>query len=314
MRQDWQNEWLNYRNWVKTLPGFFLYQILGNDLSWRLLNEENREWVHRANLFINTERPEYAQPGTKEGSLTIDDYEQAVTDIKGTLLMEYLEEYQPESVIEIGPGVGYLTGKIATFPSVKRYTGLDINPNFIEYLDPRLKKITKGKKEFSYQLIAGDFKQEQLPPSDSVIFLSAVHHIPDRVELFEKIAESMKTGGTMFSMEPTHYIPRKLLILRKFLRGTYGKEFRSTYRSMGTHNFCTKEEYERVFRKVGGLSIEASKYIRFEFPPIVKPFLRAILHRLGVRRSPERWFILEGKNHPLRFFSGRMSLVARKFE
>ena len=312
MRQDWQSEWQSYRNWVKSLPGFFLYQILRNDLGWALLNETNREWVHRANLFINTERPEYAKPGTKQGALTFDNYQEPVNDVKGTLLMEYLEQYQPKSVIEIGPGTGFLTGKIADFPSVSKYTGLDINPNFIEFLQPRLEKLAERKPGFEFELIAGDFKEEEMAPGDSVIFLSAVHHIPDRVELFESIARVLQPGGTMFSMEPTHYIPRMLLILRKFLRGNYGKAFRETYRSMGTHNFCTKEEFERVFRKVGGLSIEECQYIRFEFPPVAKLFLRALLHRRGVRRSPEGWFILDGKNHPLRFFSGRMSLVARR--
>lgn len=308
----WKEDWRQEKSWLKTFLVFYFFRVLRNDISWRLLSDKNREWILRSNLIPNLERPGYADPENYGGGKTFDSKKNRKSTAKGLLLANYLEKYQPKSVLEIGPGAGFDTRMICDFPSVKRYVGVDINPAFTDFLQPRLNKFALSKKDFSFSLHTGDFKSMAFEPVNSIIFLSAVHHIPDRNELFASIKEPLVEGGTLFLYEPSHYLPRIDLITRKFLRGYYGPKYRNELSGLATHNFCTAEEFEKVFHKVGQLKMEKCFHLRLEFPFFVNRILRAYLNRKGVFRTPENWFMVEGANNPLRFFANRIAVIAQK--
>lgn len=289
-----------------------MYLMRRNDKAWGRLSAEEKELVLAANKLQNLERKGYADPENYGGGKIFDSEGSRIKDSKGFLLARYLEENQPESVIEIGPGSGFQTRAICEFPSVRKYIGVDINPAFIDFLRARLGKVVKQKTNFSFELFSGDFESMSIPKADSLILLSAIHHIPDRFELFDWAAKVLKPGGTIFSFDPSHYFPRMQLLLRKFLREYYKAEYRSELANYSTHSFCTSGEFRRIFRQSGVFEIEKCTFIRFEFPILIKKVMPRILISLGAERSPEGWMMMEEPRFLLRYFSNRIALVARR--
>ena len=237
--------------------GRVVYLLVRNDLVWRRLSHEERARVLTANAVVNTTREDWS-PETygglrTTGSETWDsDHSRQDTD-KGTALLEVLSERRPRSVLEVGPGSGFYTRTICECDSVTRYTAIDINGGFLEYLRPRLDRFAgQAGRPFSFELICDDFRQRSfVAPFDLVVLLSTVHHIPDRVDLFAYLCAATAEGGAIFCYEPSHYLPRLRKLVRKCLRPGYPKAG-----SISTHHMCSFGEFRKIARRVPDLALD----------------------------------------------------------
>lgn len=249
---------------LKNSFGYLLYLLLRNDYSWRLLSDEEKAIVLEANKEHNVTREDYANPEKyggerNKGGENWDSFHLHEGDYRGQSLKKLLDEKKPRRVLEIGPGAGYYTRLICEYETVSHYTAIDIGQAFLEYLRPRLEN-TKQSKTFSYDLILGDVVEVDLRGSyDFIVLLSAIHHIPNRLELFEKLNSLLPSDRVIYSFHPSHYIPRIFNILRKCLFNGYLRK--SFYlESVGTHHMCSLGEYKRIVCEISELKIEKFFY------------------------------------------------------
>lgn len=236
--------------------GILRYLFLRNDKVWKRLSHEDKLLVLKANRLHNTERPDYANPelygkSRLAGGENWSSSENRLELKRGIILSQVLENVKPEKVLEVGPGAGFYTRYICERDCVKEYVGLDIGKVFLDYLEPHLKRIVKNKPGFSFRLICDDFSNLNYHNHfDLIVFLSTVHHIPNRVELFTKVSQFLKGEGAVLCIEPAHYFPRKLTLIRRLPR-YLRKSFYSKDENLSTHHMCAFEEFKEICKKSG---------------------------------------------------------------
>ncbi|MBW1713579.1 MAG: class I SAM-dependent methyltransferase [Deltaproteobacteria bacterium] len=281
---------------LDTAWGVALYLLLRNDVSWALLSDEDRRRVKAANLKHNTQRPTYADPTKYGGGRTYDLPGERRATAKGALLQDFLDKGNPESILEVGPGSGYYTRQLVEHPSVKRYAAIDIGGAFIEFLEPRLSQL----KNVDSRLYCGDVITIDLDSKfEAIVLLSAVHHIPDRLELFQRLFELLADGGRIFAFDAAHYLPRLWRLSKKMVgKGYLTKAYRADVTNLSTHHMCTLGEYRKICRRIEGLQIEAA-----HFGEHSRPFNWFLKKNQGLTFNQKTW---------LRFFSSRMAIIMKK--
>jgi ubiquinone/menaquinone biosynthesis C-methylase UbiE len=109
-------------------------------------------------------------------------------------VVKALELKAGDVVVDIGAGTGYFTRHFAVaVGTTGKALGLDIEPSMVKYMNDDAKKL--NLKNYEARVVkTGD---PELPArSVDVIFLcNTYHHIENRVEYFENVSKSLKTGG-----------------------------------------------------------------------------------------------------------------------
>lgn len=287
--------------------GILFYHLLRNDWTWSLLSEREKQIILDANDYHNNKRPDYANPDLYQGGRSFDSSEDRTQSLRGRLLQEKLDAYQPATVLEIGPASGYLTRSIVYHESVKKYIAVDINGTFLEWLSLRLERVKETKPSFEYHVYQGDFKTLPLPRSEAVILLAAVHHIPDRLALFQRISKLLSPNGVVFAIEPSHYFPRIYGLIKKYIR-TYHKPEHWRYRpNLSTHHYCTWEEYKKIEKKIPNLEIKSCCYYGLSFPIFTRKFISRLMQIWrGEELNPD--LLICRQRSPLRFFSSMITV------
>ncbi len=291
---------------IRTRLGFFLYLIRRNDRVWNSLSQQDRKLVMEANLLHNNVRPDYANPELYQGGMNFDSDENRSDILKGKELLKFLNKSRPTSVIEVGPGSGYLSAGIVTFPTVRSYTAIDIVQSFLDYLRPRLEKIGKANPNFHYQLLNGDFIQMNFEAVDVIILLSTVHHIPNRLDLLKWMNKNLKVHGRCLVFEPTHYLPRIRYLTGKYFRMYHKASHRAKTESFSTHHFCTLEEFESACKQVPELKINSYSFHRLDFPHFTRKALDRVFTLRKMPRDEDGRVYVQNARSALRFFSQRM--------
>jgi len=248
--------------------GIAAYLLLRNDWSWWLLSDSERAIVREANRSHNTERDDYSDPTQyglermEEGD-NWDSMAPRTSSERGRLLARTLEKEQPRSVLEIGPGAGFLSRMLCEYPTVRHYTAVDIGQSFLDYLEIRTKTITKPEK-FESQFLCGDIEVlETLERKyDLIVLMSVVHHIPDRNHLFRLLKGCLSENGCIVCYDPSHYLPRICELARKMMHSRYlSRDFYMNRRNLSTHHFCTVGEYRKVLAQAGGLRLTEFEFV-----------------------------------------------------
>jgi len=235
--------------------GVFLYLLLRNDYSWKILSTSDKKIVFEANYSHNNIREDYFDPTLYNQGKSFDSIEKRLDTPRGKLIQYYLRRYKPENVLEIGPGSGFYTKQIIEYPSVKKYVAYDINKNFLEFIHEKLSNF--HKKDFSFKIIHEMLNQSSLHDTDSIIMLSTLHHIPDRIDLFNNFSEILSQNGTILTIEPCHYIPRIIKLLKECIIGNYlKKSYRQNRNNLSTHHYCTLGEYKKICKKLKVFKID----------------------------------------------------------
>jgi len=231
--------------------GIAVFLLCPNRWVWAWLSPEERALIEVGNRHHNTQRPDYADPSQYQDGIGFDSAPTARYERRLRQLREFLDRVGPASVLEVGPGSGYLTRTIVEHAAVRRYVAVDINPAFLEYLRPRLERVQKP--HFTFELVAGTV--DQLPASgfDAAVLLSVVHHIPDRERLFSTLGTLLNRPGHVLAIDPTCYLLRIRKLLRKVARRGYLDTHLALVQhgQMSTHAMCQLAEYRAVTRRTG---------------------------------------------------------------
>jgi protein-L-isoaspartate O-methyltransferase len=181
-----------------------------------------------------------------------------------------MSNYAPNGLLEIGPGSGYYSSFIMR-SGIKRYYGAEINPSFVKYLTPRMS--TYGNEnDIDVTLFCGEIKKIPKIKVDSIIILSALHHIPDRLEMFMMLDERLSRNGSVMMIEPTHYLPRVAVLVSRILRHYHKKSFWGDTNNLSTHHFLTRAEFKSIADKLNW----RIDYEAYRFPSRVMKMLKII--------------------------------------
>lgn len=235
--------------------GILEYLLLRNDIVWERLSAEEKALILEANIIHNNRRDDYANPetygtGRVQGGEVFDSEADRLSFTRGKILKRTLDAYRPLSILEIGPGPGFYTRLLCESQSVTEYTAIDIVPAFLEYLSPRLGDLVDQHKLDKYTLIKGDFMQVEVAPCDMMVLLSSLHHIPNRVGLFNKLATLLNDGGHITCLDPSHYLARLWHLLQKYIKKYHKRKYWSDHVNLATHSFCTYEEFVKITAQV----------------------------------------------------------------
>ncbi|MBF0353714.1 MAG: class I SAM-dependent methyltransferase [Alphaproteobacteria bacterium] len=280
-----------------------LFLLLPNNLVWSwLLSKSQRLDLLEANKACNDERPDYRPIAYQNGN-SFESSAARNNHVDGKWVLRFLETFNPRSVLECGPGSGFHTRMIVEHPSVQNYAGIDVNHSFIDYLEDKLSSLPVDTLA-KYQLFLGDVKEIEIEPVDAVIFSASLHHMPDRTEIFATLLKIVKPGGNIFCVEPTHYFPRFLHVLRKVCLPGYLRDKVDGKTPLTTHHFCTWLEFKDVESFFDGklriIDVDYDGYRGALIPRIIAKLARMI--GLG-------WPAWLRTSFPIRLFSKRMSIV-----
>ncbi len=297
---------------IKSRFGYFLYLLLPNYSVWNHLSETDKDLVLQANQLHNNVRPDYAQPERYQSGTNFDSTESRVKTVEGQYLNEFLDRVQPTSVIEIGPGSGFFTFSIVNFPTVTRFTAIDIVQSFLNFIRTRLEALETSKLAFKFKVLHGDFLQINVEPVDAIVMLSTVHHIPNRLDLLAWVSKNLKPGGSCFIYEPTHYWPRIKSLIGKYFRIYRKPGHRAEIASFSTHHFCSLEEFERICRQIPDLKIMSYSFHRMDFPHFTRKVLNRLFSLFKFTRDIDGGIYIANRKSVWRFFCQRMFIEFKK--
>ena len=236
--------------------GYFFYLILQNRFVQKYICEEEKIKIEKMNQKYNNIRIDYNsqdyQLGRNWDSFNKDQ------DYRGWL--NYFPKFDSNvRILEIGPGSGYYSRFICENEKVYHYSFYELNLNFKKYLLEKLNKLKINRKNFNYFAYEKDFLKDKLDYKyDYIFFLSSFHHIPNRVDYFQKCFNSLNPGGKIIFIEPTHYFFRILAIFKKFFTLYINYDKKKILENCSTHSFCTTAEFKYISKNFkGNLSLNS---------------------------------------------------------
>jgi ubiquinone/menaquinone biosynthesis C-methylase UbiE len=228
----------------------FFYYFAPAHVVWKHLSNDLKKDIKIINYQVNNFRPDYYDPLQYQNGNNILSVDDRLSTWKGKQILMYLHRNNPKRVLEIGPGSGYFTKLIVEHDSIEEYHATDINLSFLGHVEDNLSQY-RIKTKFGDKL--NDFKDNYY---DSIILLSCLHHIPDRSDYINKLVQKLQEGGSLFFVEPTHYLPRWIHLLNKILNinGYCSNKYLSNFENLSTHHMLTLGEI-KYFSKENGLNI-----------------------------------------------------------
>ena len=236
---------------IKTYFVFFAYILLPLAMTRKYWTSEFIDFLNSYNpvhndLGRNTYNPEDYKSGQNflnEGN--------RLSKHEGQQLDQFLREYRPEHVLEIGPGSGFFSRQIFDADSVIKYTSLEVNSSFCLYLD-------EATKAFPIETTNINFDYKEVPLNeidcDTIVAISSLHHMHDRTEFLTEALGSMNHLKQIFIFDPAHYLPRVIKLFRKLTK--YWKTNAAFVDSAwSTHHFITVGEFNKLKSKFPGISI-----------------------------------------------------------
>ena len=227
---------------LKSSTGVFFYFLLQNRFVWKCLNNEEKNEIKLINENYNNKRSDY-NPQNYQLGKSWDDASN-FNDYRGWIdfIKENISKKKIVNLCEIGPGSGYYTREIIRLAKPNKYSCVEINSQFREYLQDKISKIVEKENLIISKDI--DHLNKINCKYDMIIFLSSLHHIPDREKIFENLSKITEKGSKILFVEPTHYIPRIVNLLKKYIKRYRKKSFWEDRKNLSTHHFCTEKEFK----------------------------------------------------------------------
>ena len=244
---------------LKSSIGIFFYLLLQNRFVWKYLSSEERKEINKINDNYNNERSDYSPQSYQLGKSW--DTAANFTDYRGWIdfIKKILSTQRIVNLCEIGPGSGYYTREIIRIAKPKKYSCVEINSQFRKYLKDKISQIIPNENLIISENI--DHLSKIDCKYDIIIFLSSLHHIPDREKLFRELNKMTVKGSKILFIEPTHYIPRIANLLKKYIKTHRKKIFWEDRNNLSTHHFCTEKEI-KILSKINNFKYCETKIIK----------------------------------------------------
>lgn len=225
--------------------GIFLYILLPNHWVWNLLSGSEKQIILDACYRHNNKQ--FAHPD--EYDRDHNRHEAPEKTKEGKFLQHALDKYAPVSVLEIGVGSGFYARQIFNCPTVQEYHAVDIVQPFLEYVKREIAdKQSRIKTAFYHEEF---LKQEFGRKYDLILFMSTLHHIPNRLDYMKKCESILSDRGVIVIIEPTHRIIRISFLLWRFYKKYSKKSHWQNRDNLSTHSFITMLEINYLKRECG---------------------------------------------------------------
>ena len=143
---------------------------------------------------------------------------------KADQIMEALALKPGEAVADIGSGGGYFSYRFANAVGEHgRVYAVDTNEEFLEFIKKQARE--KGLTNIVTMLAAEDHSDMSKNSLDYVFMRNVCHHLPNRVEYFQRLKESLKPNGKVVIIEydgrgvffsfhnrHRHFVPKNTLL------------------------------------------------------------------------------------------------------
>ena len=254
------------------------YFFLRNDLVWSLLDSNQRKIIKENNFKFNNEREDYknidlfGKIRQSEGErwdtynykkiINLINNRSLILDKSRDLIfiLKHLENIKPKNILEVGCGPGFFSKALYDFSSTEKLYINDINKNFIDYVVSQEKKEIKRKKLESHTGDILKFQNKDNIKFDLIVFCRSLHHIPDRIEVFEHLEKMLNIDGCIIACEPSNYLRRYYWQFRTVFKKCFSDDFLSDISNFGTHHFCTHGEFRKIEKKIPNLEILKIEY------------------------------------------------------
>ena len=112
------------------------------------------------------------------------------------------------TVIDIGPGMGYFTGAMCRLVGKKgRVIAVDIQQKMLDSLAKRVAR--QGLAGRLKTHLAGPKQFGVTDKADFILAFWMVHEVPDKAEFFRQAVRLLKPGGTLLLAEPYLHVSKK---------------------------------------------------------------------------------------------------------
>ena len=241
---------------LNSVFGILLYYFLPNHVVWKMLSAQEKQIVLQSCELHNNIH--YDKPENYDAEHNRS--ESADQTREGKLLLDVFKTCPLSSVLEIGPGNGFYTRLLLNQPALERYVGIDIVRPFVEHVKTRVFPDYPGR---AAEVVCGQFLEYAFDSTfDLILFVSSLHHIPDRAAYFRKCAALLNPGGRIVVIEPKHGFWRIVQLLKKFTKTHYKRSYWMNRRNLSTHHFLTLSE-ARSLARAGGLTM--TRFFSFAF-------------------------------------------------
>jgi cyclopropane fatty-acyl-phospholipid synthase-like methyltransferase len=113
-------------------------------------------------------------------------------------------------IADIGCGMGYFTIPLALLVGDDGYVqAIDLQHQQLKRVEKRARK--SGVLSRIEQTLATDISLSLKPAMDFILAFAVIHEVPSVEAFFKEISESLKAGGRILAVEPTHHVSQKLL-------------------------------------------------------------------------------------------------------
>lgn len=238
---------------------FLRFLLTPSHIKCQLLSKSDKEKFKKINTDWNTSIYTL-EKGTKydeQHKYSPTGYINFVTEF---ILTKLFKEKRNETVLEIGAGTGYYTIKYAQL--VKSVDAVELGKDLIASF--RLKLKQENLKNISI-INKNIYDLNSSKKYDTILFISTLHHIPFRLELFKQLTPLLKKEGRIILIEPHHNVFRKFKLFRDYLFKYRKMDLSNNMLLWGGHDFISFEECNYYASK---LNLYLSRYFTFRCWPL----------------------------------------------
>ena len=248
---------------------FTFYILLPLSTSKRFFSPDFKFFLNNFNLFHNDlGRAAYNPDDYKNGQNFTNEMERSCF-VEGRLLDRFLKDFRPKKVLELGPGSGFFTRQIFDTPALVEYTSIEVNASFSNYLAEAM----SGSHLINSHLNK-DYKQIDLSKltSDTIIAISCLHHMHDRLDFLDKAICEMPNLRLIFFHDPAHYLPRLIKLLIKLPRYLVSNVANSNS-AWATHHFITIGEFNSLKKRHPKIAVKFIPELTKKMPLLTESVL-----------------------------------------
>ena len=259
---------------------FILYLLLPQWISQKFWSDNFVQFLSLLNVSHNDDGRDTYNPDDYKAGNNFGSDKSRLSHIEGQLLAQFMNENNPERILEIGPGSGFFSRQIIENASVREYISIEVNASFSRYLE---------KATSSYDVVSlhynADYKELDINSfeTDTIIAIECFHHMHDRQEFLKIAIQNMTNLQHIVFHDPAHYLPRILRLLRKLPRYIKGESAQNDS-SWSTHHFLTIGEFRSLEKLHPNININFKLHFGSRFAPLAK-FLMAIERCIGCKTN-----------------------------
>ena len=224
----------------------------------------------------------YDNKYTKAISASVIDYNRHPISRYEAAVKYFSDNFNGESILEIGCGNGCVAHSILKHANVSRYVATDLSNN-------RLKGIAKTSRLEVMRIDAERFDFSAIGTFDAIIMIAVIEHLVDPLKVMRNIKAALKPGGFVYIDTPNiaDYGSRFKLLTGRFPSTASKDEGLTTYDNHRVAMYDEGHLHYFTYRSLAGMMLYAGFASAKYHYPVGRLMLGRAAHYLLSRLWPE---------------------------